>query len=121
MEYQPTRPPGKEPRPTLAVRIGTSMAGKAPSPCSLLQTRTCRRGRTQLHARTCDQLDVPLALALHELHIVAGSRPVDACAPRVRALDLHLGQRLILKQAHADRSSVAHTSTVAFDRGKKRG
>src|ERR1700732_3001677 len=73
------------------------------------------------HAQTCDQLDVPLALALHELHIVARSRPVDARAPSARALDLHVGQRLILKQAHADRSSAAHPSTVAFECGKKRG
>src|ERR1700719_250357 len=73
------------------------------------------------HARTCDQLHIPLALALHELHIVARSRPVDARAPSARALDLHVGQRLILKQAHADRSAAVHTSTIAFERGKKRG
>jgi hypothetical protein len=48
-------------------------------------------------AGTCDQLDVPLALALHELHIVARFRPVDARAPRARALDLYVGQGLILK------------------------
>jgi hypothetical protein len=44
------------------------------------------------HAGTCDQLDVPLALALHELHIVARFRPVDARAPSARAFDLYVGQ-----------------------------
>src|ERR1700730_9980865 len=72
------------------------------------------------HAGTCDQLNVPLALALHELHIVARSRSVDARAPCARAFDLYVGQRLVLKKAHPDRSAAAHTSTVAFERGKKR-
>jgi hypothetical protein len=49
------------------------------------------------HAGTCDQLDVPLALVLHELHIVARFRPMGARAPRARAFDLYVGQRLILK------------------------